>query len=74
MDNQLTPLGSDEAGVRRACRELTRLSINLTLASHEKDDDALQQDTLRSLEVAVEELNQAWSRISSWPASAREVA
>jgi len=63
--DQVTPLRSDEAGVIRAYQELTRLSINLALASREKDDDALRQDTLRSFEIAVEQLNQAWSRVCS---------
>ena len=65
MDSQVTPQGSDEAGVMRAYRELTHLSINLALASREKGDDALLQDTLRSFEIAAEQLNQAWSRVCS---------
>ena len=65
MDNRMRLLRPDEAGVMRAYRELTRLSINLALASREKSDGPLLQDTLRSFEIAVEELNQAWSRVSS---------
>ena len=74
MDNQLTPLRPDDAAVMRAYRELTRVSINLALVSRESDD-ALRQDTLRSFEIAVEQLNQAWSRFPSRTGvAAREVA